>query len=542
MIKLTTLVLLLAAFFLVLVFYIAPNQGEFIPSTSINTSNLNEVAPQLEEEIPIQEVDVARQGRSILFAITLFGHIQLANLIMGGSWVLLATELLFRRTRKERYSVLGKSMSLFSVILFSVGGTFGGAALLYTFSLYPAFTLNIFHIYWWPVFATLLLWSLQLFFLYMYFYNWKGVGKGWHLSLGLGYALSSFFQALAIITMGSGMLTPNNTGISWGYTGLFTMDLGTLLSWWFNPTLWNLQFHRLAAAIAYFGFLTAVLAMFHYHVNKENSDAMKYWDWVASYGLLWGLAGMAVQPLLGYLYMMQIISSSNGAFQMIMHGPRAWELLWVVGLVSTLVLTTVVYFIDRRETILNQRETRNVSNILKVLLVVAAISAFILVNPGWLGDAFRFGPTAWANPLGAMRYKYIALALLSGVSICVIAIDAVILRDGRESDWGNLPQSAKAAGIFAGILGMWIVMAMGFVRETARAPWVVWNIIPVAGGTAYPTPISLSLIFLTWGGLLVFFLAVFWYVSKVTAESPPKKGEGPPEGKAAGEGEMPPGE
>jgi cytochrome bd ubiquinol oxidase subunit I len=539
MIKLTTLVLLLVAFFLVMTVYIAPQQGAFTPMTGINYSSLNTVKPQFEEELPIQTVGLGRQGRSIFMAIPLLGHIQLANLALGGSWILLVTEFLFYRSKKKRYDLLARSMAFFSVILFSVGGTMGGAALLFTYSLYPAFTLNVFHIYWWPLLATLFLWGAQIFFLWLYFYTWRSMKTSRHLFIVLGYAIASFFQALVIQMMGSGMLTPNNTDIVWGYTGLFTMDLRTLFSWWFNPTLWALQLHRLAAAIAFFGFLITVLAMFHYQDKKDNPNAQKYWDWAGSYGLAWGLAGLAVQPLLGTFYMKQIAANSNTAFQLVMNGPRAWELLWTVALISALVMTSVMYFIDRRETILNKNENRRIGGLLWAMLAVAAISAFFLVNPGWLGATFRFDPTAWTNPLGKMAYKYVALALLSVVSAVVVVVDVVILGDAKEEDWGNLPSSARISGILAGILGMLVIMVMGFVRESARNPWLVWNIIPVPGGTAYPTPISLWSIFIIWVGLLALFLAIFWYVSKVTAEQPPKSGEGeesdmkrPPKAKA----------
>ncbi len=519
MIKLTTLVLLLAAFFLVLTLYIAPQQGAFTSTTTINASELNTVKPQFQENmLPIQTVDLGRQGRSIFMAITFIGHIQLANLALGGSWILVVTELLFIRSRRERYRNLAKSMAFFSVILFSVGATFGGAGLLFIYSLYPVLTLNIFHIYWWPVFATLLLWSAQISFLWLYFYTWRRMRPSLHVFLGLGYAITSFFQALAIQMMGSGMLTPNNTSIAWGYTGILTIDWETLYSWFFNPTLWNLQFHRLAAAIAYFGFLIAVLAMFHYQDKRDNPNAQKYWDWVGSYGLAWGLAGLAVQPVLGMLYMRQIMGASPTAFQMIMHGPRAWEMLWMVALFSTLILVSVVYFIDRREAMLIQAKIRNVNLILKILLIITAISTFILINPGWLGTMFRNDPAAWANPLGKMTYKYAALAILSLVSAIVVIIDVLILGDAREQDWGRLPRSSRISGIFAGMLGMWITMVMGFTRESARSPWTIWKILPVPGGTAYPTPIYLWNIFIIWIGLLAFFLAAFWLVSKVTAE------------------------
>jgi cytochrome bd-type quinol oxidase subunit 1 len=521
MIKLAALMVLLAAFFLVLTLYIAPQQGALMPSSSISASSINQAQPQLQENaLPIQTVDMARQGRSMFMAITLFAHIQIADIALGGSWIIVISQLLFIRSKRKRYERLAHTMAFFSIILFTVGGTFGGAALLYTYSLYPIFMLNIFHIYWWPIFATLMLWGAQIFFLWMYFYTWKRSRPSRHIFWGLGYAVISFFQALAIQTVGSGMLTPNNTDISWGYTGIFTMNLGTLFSWWFNPTLWALQLHRVGAAISFFGFLITVLAIFHYQDTKGDTDidtdTRKYWDWAGTYGLGWGLAGLAVQPLVGVFYMRQIMGNSNGAFQMLMHGPRAWEMLWMVALFSALIMTSVVYFIDRRETIINQRENKNVRNMLWGLLAVSTASAFILVNPGWLGAAFRFDPAAVANPLGMMRLKYIALAILSVVSAVVVIIDIFILGDDREQDWGNMSKGARLSGIFAGILGMWAIMDMGFVREAARAPWTVWNIIPIPGGTAYPTPISLWGIYVIWVGLIAFLLTMFFYVSKVS--------------------------
>ncbi|MFB3764579.1 MAG: cytochrome ubiquinol oxidase subunit I [Methanotrichaceae archaeon] len=519
MIKLTTLVLVLTAFFFVLTLYIAPQQGALISTTAIDLNELDTVKPQYSENLlPAQTVGLGSQGRSIFMAVVLTGHTQLANLALGGSWILVITEFLFLRFKRERYRNLARSMAFFSVIFFSIGATFGASALLFVYSLYPVLTLNLFHIYWWPIFANLLLWSTQIFFLWLYFYTWNRIKTSSHIFVGLGYAIASFFQAMAIQMMGSGMLTPNHTEIAWGYMDILTMDYRTLLSWWFNPTLLNLQFHRLAGAISYFGFLIAVLAMFHYQDKKDKPNAQKYWDWVGSYGLAWGLAGLAVQPILGVLYMRQIMSASPEAFEMIMHGPRAWEMLWMVGLLSALSLTSIVYFIDRREAILSNVESRNIVRILKILLVIAAISAFILVNPGWLGATFRSDPSAWINPLGKMAYKYIALALLSITTLIVVAIDIITLGDAREKDWGNLPRSSRASGIFAGMLGMWVVMAMGFVRESARSPWTIWKIIPVHEGTIYPTPISLWSIFIIWGALLALLLTVFWYVSKVTAE------------------------
>ncbi len=66
------------------------------------------------------------------------------------------------------------------------------------------------------------------------------------------------------------------------------MPLDVLMSWWFNATTWILQFHRLAAALSYFGFILAMLAMFHY-LDRKDDASRSYWDLVGSYGLDLGI-------------------------------------------------------------------------------------------------------------------------------------------------------------------------------------------------------------------------------------------------------------
>jgi cytochrome bd-type quinol oxidase subunit 1 len=63
-------------------------------------------------------------------------------------------------------------------------------------------------------------------------------------------------------------------------------------------------------------------------------------------------------------------------------------------------------------------------------------------------------------------------------------------------------------------------VVMGYVRESARSPWTVFNTIPVPGGQAYPTPIPISNIFIVWAVVLALALAIFWFTSRVTAHHP----------------------
>ncbi len=438
---------------------------------------------------------------------------------LGGAWVVAITMTIFLRNREPHLRRLARSITLFNVILFSAGATFAIAGVLFFISLFPQFAADAFHIYWWPLFFEAITFALEIFFLYTFWFTWDKINPKLHLILAYGYAISVFFQVLLINTIAAGMLTPGANEITWGETGLLTMSSSVLMDWWNNATLWFLQFHRLAAAISYFGFLLAALAMFHF-MDRKDESSKKYWDWVGSYGISWGLLGLVLQPAFGIMYMRGIRASQGEAFTMIMQGPRAWEMLLMVGLFSTLIITTIIYYIDRREQILTLYESRTIYALLKIFLFGAIVSALVLINPAWLGATYRYSPDAWTNPLGLMTYKYAALIFLSVIGSTMLTISVFVIADIHHGEWGKISRSARIAGILTAILGMWIVVTMGFVRESARSPWTIFNIIPVPGGQDYPTPVSIWNIFIVWIIILAMTLAIFWFTSKVTAEHP----------------------
>ncbi len=518
-IKLTVLLAAFAVMFLVLVLYIVPQQGGLISSTELQTSNLQGVPPQLEENVPIQEVDLGGQGRSIFIAVAMLGHILLANLQLGGAWIIPLTEYLYLRSGKKRFRRLARSQTLFNVIFFSVGATWALGGMLFFAGLFPVFTQNIFHIYWWPLFIEALTFAGEIFFLYSYWYTWDRISDGWHQFLGWALAVDVFLQMLMIDTLAAGMLTTGDSTIVWGYSGILTMAWNTLIAWWSNSTVWFLTFHRLAGAVSVYGYIIAALAMFHY-LDRKDQASRAYWDWVATYGMAFGLLGLAFQPGFGLMYMTQINLNQPAAFNYMMHGPRAWEMLWMVVLLSTLLIVSLIYFIDRHKGTLSKQRTFNIYPMWKILLAFAALAWFINANPAWFGTLFVNSPSAVANPAGAMVYKYIALFTITIIASLVVGSAVFILGSLDEPDWGHISKSSRAAAIISAILAMWVIIVMGFVRESARSPWTIFQIVPVPGGTDYPTPISVWAIFLIWFGLLGFSITVFWFVSKVTAEHP----------------------
>ncbi len=509
--KIIAIIVALAVFLIFLTYVVIPDQGGNISSTSIEASQIAGANSSYNETIPIQDVGLGASGRSIFIAVVMLAHILFANLQLGGAWVAAGTETAYLKTKKPGAKRLARSLTLFNVILFSTGATFAVAGVLFFISLYPGFSSQIFHIYWWPLFIEAVTFALEILFLYAYWFTWDKISPKWHQVLGYAFAVDVFIQTLMINTLASGMLTPGPTSITWGQSGMLTMPLSELASWWFNGTTWILQFHRLAAAVSYFGFLLAMLAMFHYLDRKDPASKM-YWDRAGSWGLTWGLLGLIFQPLLGLIYLSMIKTHQIASFAMIMLGPRAWEMLLMVGLLSFLFISLLVYLYDRKEQILMQVENIRLKSLFRVFIVIAAICGFILVQPSTLS----FG----VNPLGYMSYKLVALFILICIGSIVLGIDLIMLKDPTKVEWGRLSVTSRSALMIAGVLGMWIVIAMGFVRESAREPWLVNSIIPVPGGQSYPTPIPVTQIFAVWFIITIITLLIFWFTSKVTAEHP----------------------
>jgi cytochrome bd-type quinol oxidase subunit 1 len=512
--KIQAIITALGIFLIILIVFIIPQQGGLVSSTSQQASALSQAG--YNETLPVQEVGLGASGRSIFIAFVMLTHVLFANLHLGGAWVAAGTESAFLRSRKPRYNRLARSITLFNVILFSAGATFAIAGMLFFISLYPTFASELFHIYWWPLLAEGILFAIEIFFLYTYWFSWDKVGNWWHQFLGYGYAVSVFFQTLMINTLASGMLTPGSDKIVWGSTGLLTMSISMLQSWWFNASTWILQFHRLAAAVSFFGFLIAMLGMFHY-LDRKDEPSKTYWDLVSSYGLSWGLLGLVFQPLLGIIYMYTIFRNQPSAFASIMLGARAWEMVLMVGLLSLLFITVLVYLYDRKEKIIRSAGNEKLHRLFKIFIIVAAICGFILVQP----YTMSFG----VNPLGYMSYKLAALFVLIVIGVFAFGIDLIMLREPGMVEWGALSKTSRHAAILAGILGIFIVAVMGYVRESARSPWTVYNIVPVPGGQSYPTPIPAYQMFVVWAIIIALVMAIFWFTSRVTAEHPEKAEE-----------------
>src|SRR5271157_917015 len=509
--KLHIIVLGLVIYVILTVVIVVPLQGgEIFGGIFTVTSSYNETF----------DLQLGPQAGSTIIAVFMLGHVMLANLGLGGSWVVAIAETTFIRSGKQKYDRLARSLSQFNVIMFSTGSTFAVAGLTMFIALFPQLTTQLFHIFFWPLFIELLMFGVGILSLYTFYLSFDKISKKYHQILAYTYAISTFIQTLLINMVASAMLSPGSTTLPYTGSGTFSQSCVQAIAWWFNPTEWILTFHRFAAAISYFGLMLAMLAMLQFRSTKSVTER-EHWDWVASYGMSWGLAGLIAQPVLGMAYM-QIIQNvstipnvSTNAFDTMMNGQLAWEMLLMVGYFAALFLTLIVYFLERREIILSKPENAFLHKMFKSFLVISAICAIILVQPAWFGTTDLDDPGAIINPFGYMSFKYIAFFAIMVMGVIMFLTNWRMLKEQRDADFGHLSKTARSAIIIAGLLGIWLVADMGFFRESSREPWVINGLIPIPDFMPNTVPLSVDTVFIVFAALTVFTFAVFWLVSRV---------------------------
>lgn len=515
------------AFIAILLTYIIPQQSGFTSSTLIQLANVTATPAKFLEQVPIQDVGITSFGRSMFIALMMNTHTMFANLHLGGSWIIAITLVVFYRTNLKRYIRLAKTLTLFNVVVFTVGATFALAGMLFFMSLFPQFVTQAFHVWYWPLFFELITFGMEILLLYTLWFSMGRIAKKWTIFLAFAYAIDVFIQVWLINTLAAGMLTPDNATINFSAitAGINTMPLDVLASFWYNGTLWALQFHRIGAALSAVGFAIAMLAMFHYK-DRKDIGSKRYWDWVASYMMGWGLLGLIMQPVLGQFYMFSIQDSNPMGFEFIMHGPRAWAMLMLVTLLSGLFISVIIYFIERREIIISKLATGLFRKMFWAFLIIASIAGIFLILPAWIGGVpFVTDPSAIPLPLdaGNMNIKYVMLVVLVVIGALILMLDFIFSEDIGQSEWGNLSNAARYAAILAGVLATAIIPVMGYVREGGRSPWLVYNIVPVPAGAhslQFQTPIAPELIMIVWVAIIPLAITIWWLVFKITSHHP----------------------
>ena len=298
-------------FLAVTIAVIAPLQGGTIPSTVLLNSTLSKADPAFTQGSRSRMSASARRAGRYLHRVRDGDAHPLREPAEPGRLkiIIVATLLIYTRVRRERPEPRPLHDPLQPDPLLDRRDPRRGRGLLLHLPL-SDLRLQRIHVYWWPLLAEVVLFGAEIFIIYTFWFAWDRIGERWHLALGFAYILDVFLQTLSIDMLAAGMLTPGVSTITYTEGGIFTIPVADALLLWFNQTLWELQFHRVGAAVGFVGFLVAALGVLHYR-DRPSLEDRKQWDWVAAYGIAWGVLGLAVQAVLGYRYMLKSCRASR---------------------------------------------------------------------------------------------------------------------------------------------------------------------------------------------------------------------------------------
>jgi cytochrome bd ubiquinol oxidase subunit I len=400
--------------------------------------------------------EVARRfAIGFLFVI----HIQFAAFLIGIFGLAVSFEFFsILKSGEEKLDRVAHGLGRTAALMYSTGAVLAFSVMFFATIFWPTFWYTIVRINFWPFFMEAITFVLTILYLFPWYFTWHSLAnfKWVHLSLGAALVVSAFFQQSLIDVVASYMLTSAPPAL--------------FLRVFFNPTAIPLDMHRIAGDISFAGFIVAGYAAFRTLRTREPKDSA-YFDWMGSLGLIAGLAFLFLQPAIGIEYLQEVRAVSPGGFNVMMRGHNSWLFLLQVLFLSVLFVASMIYILLQ----VRKSGTSGV-RLLSALLIVAILSALLLVQPRVIGPSQDYMWVNWVNPIGAMQpWKYMAMAGLTLSAITAVVIYTGKYRKGLR--WGYLESGGRGSqyvllGLALFASGM--MMLMGYIRENSRIPYLIY--------------------------------------------------------------------
>lgn len=394
-------------------------------------------------------------GRVAVAAAAL-AHSLFATFIVG-STVIGATvaTAAFRR----RSGSLGRlaHMIAFTLVLATATVSFLGVTLVFTLNVFwPRFWHTIFRIMFWPFILEAGLFLGEAVFAYAWYYLWSWASaddwrRAAHLAFAWGAAGCALAAMVIIDVTASYMLTPDPPDSAWANL--------------FNPTMLHLDLHRWVGNLTWAGFALAALCALAGRRAAAPGDRTHY-RWAAGLCFAIGFGALLVMPIIGYHYLLNVRYAQPQAFYVLMLGPRAWLFDLVALLYGLLVLLGSGFILG----LVRARAPAAAPGraFLPLSLALLAVATVVAAQPYHLQQVPLLSSLTAApiNPLGKMQpHKYIALAsfVVFGVVNWMLFL--------RWFPWRGSPPERAHSGLLVmlGLVTAALLLAMGWVRETARA-------------------------------------------------------------------------
>ncbi len=282
--------------------------------------------------------DIGVSSRAVVW-IAAQMHLFFGALVLAVPLFVLVIELTGVLTRDQRYDDMAHEFMKISLVGFSITAILGGTLALALFMLYPdfmAYMMRVFRVQWlWYA----LLFFVESFFLYTYYYGWNALRYGnrkWvHLTLGLllnGAGLTIMVLANSWATF---MMAPSGVD----ETGAITGSVWEAM----KGPLWNpINLHRFIANIGFGGAVVGAYAAFKF-LSTRDPKLRAHYDWMGYTSNFIAILAFLPLPFAGYWLMAEVYAYSQQMGITAMGGILAWLFIVQAVLIGTILLAGNFY-------------------------------------------------------------------------------------------------------------------------------------------------------------------------------------------------------
>jgi len=493
-------------------------------------------------------------------------HLLFAAFILGAPIFAVVSEWLGYKNQDPKYDRLAKEVIKVTVILYSMTALTGGLFIFVLLGTYPDFT-TWFIKHFFLIFAVIypLLFILETFVLYTYFYTWdsmKGSKKARHIALGVLLNIIGTVTLFVIDGPTSFMNTPAKAA-----EGLSLVEFIQTAGLWdkvANFSWMPLNLHRMVGNVTFGGFIAGLIAAYMY-MGAKTDEERSYYDWMGFVGNMIGVGALLLLPFMGYLlayelcdydasicpYMMAdqlsmffemqgamvglIFLGSNYYIWLSMKRIQGVERVRISGLVMIAVILIPavmgvawkMYPPPEWQSLIFLALLVGLPAILSKLPGLRfTVSAFTMIKVGFLmivvADAIWMTPHGfvatqalateqlelppWASELALMPAKNAAAFTLVFLTIVNYILYNRAIRQGTII-WGKIDFASQYVLIFLAFSAIWTMALMGTVRSLTRKYYHVYNLVPDFTPEAFTPTLAYSAWWIT-AVTLVFFAVV----------------------------------
>ena len=338
-------------------------------------------------------------------------HLFFGALVLAVPLFVIAIELVGVKTGDSRYDDMAHEFMKISLTAYSITALFGGSLALALFLLYPDLMGYLMRVFGAQMLVYAILFFLESFFLYIYYYGWDALRYGnrkWvHLSIGLmlnGAGLTLMVMANSWSTF---MMAPSGVN----EVGAVIGNIWEVM----KGPLWNpINLHRFIANIAFGGAVVGAYAAFKF-LSAKTQERRAHYDWMGYTSNFIAILAFLPLPFAGYWLMAEIYAYSQQMGITAMGGILAWLFIVQAVLIGTILLAGNFYLwsgMSRCEG--SQRYQR----LIKYIAFTLVVCFLIWVTPHTLilssSEISQLGGSNHhiLGPLGIMPAKNIAVNLM----------------------------------------------------------------------------------------------------------------------------------